>query len=277
MSVGDENCGADTSSARVAPVQLAVDRIGHGPPLVILHGLLGSGTNWRTQARTLAESFTVYLMDARNHGRSEHSAVIDYPHMALDLLHFMDAQGLASCSLIGHSMGGKTCMHVALHHPQRVHQLIVVDIAPAPSPNEHLALINVLKSLSLSGFTRRSQVDAALAGRIPDAHLRAFLTQNLVSDGNALRWRINLDAIANGLEQLVSFPAVADGVHYGGPTLFVRGERSSYIRSEHQPVMRRLFPAHELCTVAAAGHWVHAEQPHAFIDAVTPFLRHDLH
>jgi pimeloyl-ACP methyl ester carboxylesterase len=249
---------------------LAAQQLGQGDPLVILHGLLGSGSNWRSIARSLGEQRTVYLPDARNHGASPHHPHMGYPAMAADTLAFMDARGLQCVDLVGHSMGGKTAMWLALHAPQRVRSLIVVDIAPAPSPGHHGPLLTLLRRLPVEHMQRRAEVDAALAEEVPDNALRAFIALNLVSKDGGLAWRINLDAIAESLPVLMDFP-VCDG-RYDGPVLFLAGSGSDYVGAAHERAITRLFPSAQLRHITGAGHWLHAEQPAAFLREANAFL-----
>ena len=253
------------------PLALAATALGEGPPLLILHGLFGSGTNWRGVARRLAEHHRVLLVDARNHGGSPHAASMRYAEMAADVRTLMDAEGIDSAALLGHSMGGKTAMTLALESPARVDRLVVVDIAPGPSPGDHGPLIAAMRSLDLSRVQRRSDADGLLAERVADAGLRAFLLQNLESAEGGYRWRINLDAIEACMPDLLDFEPPS-GASFGGPALFVAGERSDYLGESDLPAIRQRFPAADLVTVADSGHWVHAENPQGFLAAVDEML-----
>jgi pimeloyl-ACP methyl ester carboxylesterase len=169
-------------------------------------------------------------------------------------------------------MGGKVAMLMALLHPGEVDRLVIVDIAPAANPPNLLAYIRTMRAVDLGGVKRRAEVDAALAGAVPDPAERAFLLQNLVIDENAARWRLNLEAIERGFPQIVGFPDLPAGTAYRGPALFIAGARSNYIQPEHEPGIRRLFLAARIARIDGAGHWVHAEQPQAFLQTVGPFL-----
>ena len=254
------------------PVALASTVIGRGPPAVVLHGLFGSGTNWRTIARRLWNRLECHLVDQRNHGRSPHARGMGYPALAADVHAYLDTHEIDRTGLIGHSMGGKTAMTLALSAPERVRWLVVADIAPAPSPSDHRPVLDALRALPIDGLTSRAVAEAALAPAIPDLGLRRFLLQNLVHATGGLRWRIDLDAIANALPDLTHFPSTAPDAVYEGPTLFVRGERSNYVAAHHEPRIGALFPAASIVTVARAGHWLHAEQPVAVTTAVESFL-----
>lgn len=253
-------------------LRLHLQRLGAGPPLLILHGLFGSGTNWRSIARTLGHRHEVFLPDARNHGASPHTADMDYVLLAQDVLALLDAHSLAQVDLIGHSMGGKTAMCLALSHPERIRALMVVDIAPGVSGSDHRPLIELLEALPLHAMQRRAEADEALAGDIDDPGLRAFLLQNLVSRDGHLAWRINLPAIHHALPALIDFPFPEPGRRFDSSALFLRGQLSDYVRDEHEPVISTLFPRARIETLANAGHWLHAEQPAAFAQAAQRFL-----
>ena len=254
------------------PVALASTVVGSGPPALVLHGLFGSGTNWRTIARRLGTELELHLVDQRNHGRSPHARGMAYPELAADVLSYLDARGMGRAGVIGHSMGGKTAMTMALLAPARVRWLVVVDIAPDRSPDDHRPILDALRAMPVAELASRAEADAALAGAVPDPALRQFLLQNLVSESGRMRWRIGLDAIAGALPELTGFPT--PGVHerYEGPTLFLRGARSTYVATHHESRIRALFPAASITTVGAAGHWLHAEQPAVVTARITEFL-----
>ena len=254
------------------PLTLASTVIGQGPPALVLHGLFGSGTNWRTIARRLGSRLECHLVDQRNHGRSPHARGMTYPALADDVLAYLDARGIDRAGLIGHSMGGKTAMALALVAPERVRWLIVADVAPAPSPSDHRPILEALRALALDSLTSRTAVDAALAPAIPDPALRGFLLQNVLHGGGSLRWRIDLEAIAEALPDLTGFPSPAPGAVYEGQSLFLRGERSDYLTARHEPRIRALFPSASIDTIADAGHWLHAERPASVTDRIARFV-----
>ena len=245
--------------------------LGAGPPLLILHGLFGSGTNWRSVARGLADCRHVFVLDLRNHGHSPHHDEMDYTVLAADVAAFMDDAGIEVADIIGHSMGGKTAMRLALDSPERVSRLMVVDIAPAPSGSDHLPLIDAMLAMPVNRYTRRSEADTALAATVAESSLRSFLLQNLTGGPQGLRWRINLPAIRAAMPALVSFPLGEDEI-YPGEAVFVRGALSDYVREEHAGTIARHFPGAQLQTVQDAGHWVHAEQPECFLEIARRFL-----
>ena len=256
------------------PVGLASTVVGKGTPALVLHGLFGSGTSWRAIARRLADRLECHLVDQRNHGRSPHAHAMAYPELAADVLAYLDARGIGRAGLIGHSMGGKTAMTLALLAPARVRWLVVADIAPARSPSDHRPILDALRSMPLAAIASRGEADAALASTVSDPALRQFLLQNVVSDGARLRWRIDLEAIADALAELTDFRVAEPDAVYEGPTLFLRGARSSYVTFRDEPRIRALFPAASIATIDAAGHWLHAEQPAAVTARIIRFLDH---
>ena len=253
-------------------MHLASQRFGAGPPLIVLHGLLGSSDNWRTLSRAVfGTHFEVFTVDQRNHGRSPHSDTFDYPAMVEDLAGFMDAHGLAAARLLGHSMGGKTAMHFALAYPERVEALVVVDIAPKPYSPRHTALFDALRGLDLGAYRSRAEIDAALRPQIPSDGIRNFLLKNLQRDGQGgYGWRMNLEGIYRHYDRLNGV-LEADGT-FEGPTLFVRGGASDYVADEDREVIVSFFPDAEIVTIDGAGHWVHAEKPKEFAEVVLGFL-----
>ena len=252
--------------------ELVADEFGSGPPVAILHGLFGSGRNWRSVAQRLAARHRVLTFDLRNHGASPWADGMSYAEMVEDLRASLRARRLEHAALLGHSMGGKVAMLMALLHPGEVDRLVIVDIAPAANPPNLLAYIRAMRAIDLRGVTRRAEVDAALAGAVPDPAERAFLLQNLVIDENAAHWRLNLEAIERDFPQIAGFPDLPAGTAYPGPALFVAGARSNYVQPQHEPGIRRLFPRARIMRIEGAGHWVHAEQPQALLQAVAPFL-----
>jgi len=257
----------------VEPVDLHFKEYGEGPPLLILHGLLGSGANWHTLSRRVfAPKFTVYAVDLRNHGRSPHSDRFDYPSMVADLEALAGRQGLASIRVLGHSMGGKVAMNFALENPSLVHRLVVVDIAPRSYPRTHENLLDVLRAVDLSTVESRNAVEQQLAAGIASRGVRQFLLKNLTydSDTQKYEWQVNLDAIADQYDRINE--KVGNTWTFEGPALFVRGEDSDYIRDEDLDDILHLFPVARLESVRDAGHWVHADNPEAFGRVVLDFL-----
>ncbi len=243
-----------------------------GPPVVILHGLLGAAQNWATIAKRLAATHRVFALDLRNHGASPWAARMTYHDLAADVLAFMIEHDLAPAQVIGHSMGGKVAMQLALSHGAAVARLLVVDVAPIAYPQNFIRPIEAMQRLDLTALPHRSDVDAALRPAIPDADVRAFLMRNLVRTEAGFAWRPNLAALAANMSDLAAFPA-NDGRTYQRPTLFITGERSDYVLPTHRSDIERYFPNAGIAAIANANHWVHAEQPAAFLERAQAFLR----
>lgn len=250
---------------------LAYTEHGKGAPLVILHGLFGSARNWQAIAKRLAPAYRVYALDLRNHGDSPWSQAMSYADMADDVRGFIEGEGLERPALLGHSMGGKAAMVLALARPALVRALIVIDIAPVAYPHSFLPYVQAMQGVDLASIERRGQVETALAQRIADAGIRQFLLQNLRYREGRYAWRLNLEALTSNMPELLDFPRVDAGA-YDGPTLFVHGGRSTYVRPEHRQPIRQLFPQAKLHELADAGHWLHVDQPQAFTDTVRGFL-----
>lgn len=242
-----------------------------GPPLIILHGLLGASGNWHTLSRTtFQDTALVYAIDQRNHGRSPHADRMDYPTMAADLRAFVDHNGLEGATVLGHSMGGKTAMQAAFSHPDVVERLIVVDMAPKAYSPRHEDLLAALARIDPTTFDDRDDIDEALAEDVPSRSIRQFLLKNLEYDGERYTWGMNLDAIQAHYDNINA--ALPRDAMFDGPTLIVRGGRSDYVADEDLPRMREQFPRSRVVTIEEAGHWVHADAPSAFSDAVMEFL-----
>lgn len=241
-------------------------------PIVLLHGLFGSSANWHGIARSLAPERRVLVPDLRNHGRSPHHPRMTYPAMVADLLALLDAQGIAEAVLVGHSMGGKAAMWLALEAPHRVQALVVADIAPVSYPTRFEGLLQALAGLDLTAIADRREADARLASSLPDAALRGYLLQGLGREGARWHWRTNLSALHSGMEDILGFPDPA-GRQYAGPTLFLYGTESDYVTGAHLSIIRRLFPLARLRPLPGAGHWLYAEQPETFLAALRGFLK----
>ena len=246
---------------------------GNGEPIVITHGLFGMGRNWTPVAKKLAESHHVFLVDLRNHGQSPWADDMTYPVMAADLAQFIDQHDLAPATVIGHSMGGKTAMALALNHPELVLRLVIADIAPVPYEHEFTTILNGMSELDLSAFERRGQAQTQLAKAIDDATLAGFLIHNLRhTDEDGFSWRLNLEAIHEHMDDLLDFPIYEADEAYEGKTLFLAGERSTYIRPWHHVEIERLFTASSIEFIENAGHWIHAEQPATVTKKLLAFL-----
>lgn len=255
-------------------MRLHFRELGHGRPLILLHGLLGSLDNWSGIARRLAEERQVFALDQRNHGESPHHPEMDYPRMAGDVRSFMDTHGLPEVDLLGHSMGGKTAMTLALLHPDRVRRLVLVDIAPRGYARRHDFILDALAALDLSSLRARSEVEQALAPAIPSVALRRFLVKGVGHNRDgSLRWKFNIESLRENYDCLGA--AVTGPGRFEKPVLFIRGARSDYINENDEAEIRRLFPSAQMVTIPEAGHWLHAEQPEIFLRHVREFLEKD--
>jgi esterase len=246
--------------------------VGEGLPLIILHGFLGMGDNWKTLGNRFAElGFQVHLVDQRNHGRSFHDEVFNYDVMAADLFEYLQYHQFDSAILLGHSMGGKTAMTFATQFPERTLKLIVADISPRYYPVHHEAILEGLSQLDFNKITSRSEADHALSNYIQEFGVRQFLLKNLywVKKGQ-LGLRMNLPVLKENVEEVGEGLAV--GAIYKGPTLFLRGDKSEYIGPEDETQIKRSFPMARIETIEKAGHWLHAENPNAFYNAVRRFI-----
>lgn len=258
-----------------------------GPPLIIVHGLYGSGDNWVSIARELSTSFEVYVVDQRNHGQSPHAETHDYPSMRDDLRDFLDDMGIEKAVLIGHSMGGKTIMSFALAWPERVLSLISIDIAPksytdlaidSHAAANHAKMIDAMLDLDMSKAESREEVDQAIRPKIGSDRVRGFLLKNVRRNkAGDFFWRINLPVIRDNLDPILDGLDVAKVIAEGGvtgfPALFISGANSDYIKAEDLRLIRSIFPVADLVSIPNAGHWVHAEQPALLVKTIKYFLK----
>ncbi|MGB3409450.1 MAG: alpha/beta fold hydrolase [Jannaschia sp.] len=234
------------------------------PPLLIAHGLFGSARNWGVIARRLSDSRQVIAVDMRNHGASDWSDGHSYDEMARDLAQVI---GDTSHDVLGHSMGGKAAMVLALSHPDAVRRLIVADIAPAGYGHTQAHLIDAMRAVDLGRVTRRSDAADQLQ-EVPDDGTRSFLLQSL--DVGAKRWTLNLDALEAQMPAIIGFPEISG--RFEGPAFFLSGGDSDYVRTEHRDTIKTLFPAARFAKIPGAGHWLHAQKPREFEAAVRAFL-----
>ena len=253
---------------------VALNRIVHGdagdgPPLVVVHGLYGSARNWGAIAKRLSDARQVVAVDLRNHGESPHVAEHSYAAMADDLAEVVTDLG-GRADLLGHSMGGKAAMALALTRPELVSALLVADIAPVAYGHSQIQYIDAMERVDLDGIARRSEADGRLAAYVDDPALRAFLLQSLVLNDGPPRWRLNLGALRSGMAEILGFPDL-DGP-FEGPTTFISGGASDYVTEAQHPQIRALFPAVRFDVIPGAGHWVHAEVPRPFEAAVRTAL-----
>lgn len=259
-------------------VELNYRITGEGAPLIVLHGLFGSLDNLGGITRRLEDSWQIHALDLRNHGSSPHTEDMSYPAMADDVVAYMDAQGISKASLLGHSMGGKVAMQVALSYPERVSAVIAADIAPVAYEPRHDSILEGLNSLELARVTSRGDADKRLAEHVDTPGVRQFLLKNLErvpkdqqADGQPLfRWRLNLPVIDTCYANIAAAPEGKGP--FEGPVLFIKGGDSPYIQQQHQQTIRSLFPAAEVKILEGTGHWLHAEKPDTFAALCRRFL-----
>ena len=250
--------------------EFGAERAGGEPPVVLLHGLFGSASNFAAIARRLGGARRVIAFDLRNHGASPHSPAMSYADMAADVLDSLAERGAPRAALIGHSMGGKVAMLAALLQPNRVSRLLVADMAPARYPPAFRPIAEAMLAVPLAPGLTRPAADAVLAPTVPDPAVRGFLLQ-YVRVGAEPGWRIGLQDIASSLPAIEGWDP-PPGATYAGPVLMLRGERSNYVQPEHRPAIRALFPAARFTTLKGVGHWLHAEAPDAFVAVAEAFL-----
>lgn len=243
-------------------------------PVILMHGMFGSLSNLGVLARPLSDNnFRVISVDMRNHGMSPHEDTMSYPDMAADIVELMDDLNIPEAYLLGHSMGGKVGMQVAMNYPERVKKLIVADISPVTyTVDRHGGILDGLKALATTELTSRQHADTILAEFEPDKGIRAFLLKNLYKKENGnFGLRLNLDSvIANYCDVLTQAPT---GNPFDGETLFLKGENSAYIQEKHRSEVTRLFPKVQLKVIAGTGHWLHAEKPDMVSRQVLSFLQ----
>ncbi|WP_421905022.1 alpha/beta fold hydrolase [Mameliella sp.] len=238
-----------------------------GIPLVIVHGLYGSGRNWGVIAKRLSDRWHILTPDMRNHGDSPRTETHSYPDLAGDLAELIDAHG-GRAHVVGHSMGGKAAMVLALQHPEKLASLLVADIAPVAYTHSQIQFIEAMRAVDLSRVEKRSDAVEQLAQHVDDKTLQSFFTQSL--DVQNKRWKLNLDTLAREMPKILGFPKIEG--RYEGPTLFLSGGQSDYVQAEHRPRIRELFPKARFAKIPKAGHWLHAEDPRGFEASVRAFV-----
>lgn len=248
------------------------DTGGEGAPLIIIHGLFGSGDNWRSHQRYWQSDYRVITLDLRNHGASPHASGMSYAEMADDVLALMDSLGIDSAHLLGHSMGGKVAISLARLYPERTRSLVVADIAPVVYDHHgHNNVFAALNSVAGAHPADRSEADALMAEHVSERAVRLFLATNLVRrEEGGLCLRIGLEEIQAGYEDIIGLPAGERA--FDGPALVVRGGRSPYVTDDSIPALHDVLPEARVVTLDGAGHWLHAEQPEAFQRSVDEFL-----
>jgi pimeloyl-ACP methyl ester carboxylesterase len=237
------------------------------PPILIAHGLFGSARNWGVIAKRLSATRRVLTVDMRNHGDSPWQEAHCYPDLAADLAEVIAAHG-GQADVLGHSMGGKAAMALALSHPASVRRLIVADIAPVAYGHTQQHLVDAMRAIDLSTVETRGDADRQLAAHVDEAGVRAFLLQSL--DVKGRRWRLNLDVLERDMPLILGWPDL--GGAFEGPALFLAGAESDYVSREDRPTIKALFPNAKFAKIPGAGHWLHADRPRDFEASVAAFF-----
>ena len=250
-------------------MKLHYRELGTGQPIIILHGLFGSSDNWQTQAKRFAEYFRVILVDLRNHGHSDWNDDSSYISMANDVIELINDLGIEKTILLGHSMGGKVVMHVAQINAKLLSKLVVVDMGIKQYPPHHQHILQGIHSVQLEGVNSRAEADKQLAEFIDSEGVKQFLLKNLYwKEKGKLAWRMNVSVLENSMNEILS--ALPEKEVFT-PTAFIRGELSNYVLDDDIPEIENFFPDSQYITISQAGHWVHAEKPEEFVDAVLGF------
>ena len=246
--------------------------------MVFLHGLFGQGRNWTTIGKALADTHRVQLVDLPHHGRSPAPERFDYLEMADQVADLLAAGGGAAdpAAVVGHSMGGKVAMLLALRHPELVARLVVADMSPVAygAARDFVRFTTAMQGLDLTALERRQDADRLLEPEVPDPTIRSFLLQNLRHQGDRWYWQLNLDVLGRDLAAIGGWPQerLTDVPPYAGPVLWLAGERSAYVTDDYAEAMRRWFPHYRKVTIKGAGHWLHSERPDVFLAALRQFL-----
>jgi esterase len=254
-------------------MQLHFKQVGEvGKPMIILHGVFGLLDNWLSISKTISDQgYRVFLVDQRNHGRSPHAAPLDFPTFAEDLKGFIDEHNLDKPILVGHSMGGKTIMQYAVNYPGTFESLVVVDIGPQAYPVHHTDILKGLNAIPIDEISSRNEADEILSKYEPSLPVRQFLLKNLYrKDDGAFGWRFNLPLLSSDMANIGAEISSENPVE--SPALFLRGGNSGYIRDQDVAGIMALFPNAQIETIPGAGHWIQADQPKAFADALFNFI-----
>lgn len=252
-------------------MKLNYKSFGSGPALIILHGLFGSLDNWQTLARRFGEHFSTFIVDQRNHGKSPHDDEMNYEVMADDLAEFMDDHGIHRANLIGHSMGGKTVMQFGIGHADRIDKMVVADMSPVRYEGHHHEILAALRELPMSEMSDRKEVAAWLEGRIKTKSTRQFILKSLGRDENGgFRWKFNFPVIDRAYEDILD--KIEPDFEEDFPVLFIRGEKSDYVKDEYHELIRSYYSNVKFETIKGAGHWLHADSPDEFAERVLDFL-----
>tara|TARA_R110002073_G_scaffold114291_3_gene251448 strand:+ start:1025 stop:1795 length:771 start_codon:yes stop_codon:yes gene_type:complete len=243
------------------------------PALIIIHGLFGSASNFRSLAKIYSEDFSVTCLDLRNHGASPHDNDVSFDAMAADVVEFMDDHGIPRAHIMGHSLGGKVAMQLALTHPDRIDKLIIGDIAPITYPHHHDRIFEGLQAVRAARLTSRKEAEAILAEYVQIPQVRLFLMTNMVRGADQVfDWRINVDGLQQNYAELAKAPT---GTPFTGKSCFIRGEMSDYVKETTYDVIKQIFPQAEIVTLKGAGHWLHAEKPQEYVRLTLDFLKKD--
>jgi len=258
-----------TSSAPTLNYQ----QLGQGEHIILIHGLFGSLENLNMVAKALAKQYCVTSIDVRNHGNSFHQPGMSYEDLAQDIIGLLDTLAIQQCHLLGHSMGGKIAMQIALSHYQRVDKLIVADIAPVKYPAHHLTIIEGLQAIDLTKVEKRQDADSQLAHYVDNIAVRQFLLRNIsLNEQGGFTFKCSLNNIEQGYQQIMQNIASPNEQRFNGKTLFIKGGKSDYILPEHQNIIATVFPHAKAKIIQGAGHWLHAEKTVAFNKIVIDFL-----
>jgi esterase len=267
-----KEAGKDLLLPLIYSMKLNYRQIGTGRPVLILHGLFGMSDNWQSFGRMLeAQNYSAYLVDLRNHGLSPHHTLHNYPVMAADVAELIQNLQLEKPVVIGHSMGGKVAMQLAIDYPELVSKIVVVDIAPYAYPIHHREILDALLSLDLNEIKTRSEAEKKLSENMAELSTRQFLLKNLYwITPEKLSWRFNLKALNEQIDE-IGEPTWPSSPVYN-PALFLRGENSNYIDISRVEEIKKLFPQSQFITIKNAGHWIHADQPKLLLDVVLKFI-----
>ncbi len=252
-------------------VNLHSSESGQGPPVVLLHGLFGAGSNLGALARSLRDRYRVFSLDLPNHGRSQWQEDSSLAAMTATLVNWLDASSTPQALFVGHSLGGKLAMQLALTHPQRVKALVVADIAPVTYEPRHDAVFKALDAVAAAQCTSREEAATIMSAHLDESGVVQFLLMSLRAEGDGVyRWRFNLEGIKRNYAAVRLPPG--PGNPFTGPAQFVKGGESNYILPEHRAEVLRLFPAAQMKVMPGCGHWLHVEQPSLFNGIVGRFL-----
>jgi len=252
---------------------LNYQQLGQGEHIILIHGLFGSLENLNMVAKTLSKKYCVTSIDVRNHGNSFHQQGCSYHELAQDVINLLDHLTIQKCHLLGHSMGGKIAMQIALNNPQRLDKLVIADIAPVAYPAHHLRIIEGLMSIDLKRVQKRKDADVQLAKYVDNMGVRQFLLRNITSNQQGeFYFKCNLDNIEQGYPQVMQSVQTQGEQSFNGETLFIKGGMSDYILPEHKTSINMLFPYAKAKIIQGAGHWLHAEKTVAFNKIVMDFL-----